>query len=180
VPSIHALEHAARVETAPPADAEDRVLLVERVLPLSLRRDAYEQGAYVPIRSFAHEPFSVRTEASAGGVEIVLRAPALGKRYRFPASGPVVIEYRWDPAALGEGGERGGWFAPELSLACPVTVRCTPDAERWEYDILTISKSERGLEATVQGRSITLRWPIDAAGGRIELSWEEAEAADAD
>src|SRR5512135_2571908 len=151
-------------------DAEDRVLTVERVLPDALRRESYERGDYVAAWSWAREPFTAGAEAGAGGVEIVLRAAGLGKRYRFPSSGPIVIEYRWDAAALGDG---GGWFAPELSLAHPVAIRCVPEAERWEYDLVTVSKSERGLEQTVQGRSITVRWPIAAGEGRIELAWEE-------
>ena len=157
-----------RADTLPPVDTEDRVLTVERVLPDALRRESYEGGDYVPLRTWARESFSARAEATAGGVEMVLRAPGLGKRYRFPSSGPILIEYRWDAAALGS-----GWFAPELSLAHPVTIRCIPEAERWEHDIVTVSKSERGMEATVQGRSITVRWPVSAAEGRIELTWEE-------
>ncbi len=159
---------AAGGDPLPPIDAEERVLTVERVLPNALQREAYERGEYVPLRTWAREPFSARADATAGGVEIVLRAPGLGKRYRFPSAGPVLIEYRWDAAAL-----RDGWFAPELSLAHPAAVRCIPDAERWEHDITTVSKSERGLEETVQGRSITVRWPAGVTEGRIELSWEE-------
>lgn len=147
-------------------DGEDRVLSVERVLPDALRRESYERGDYVAARTWSREPFTARADASAGGVEIVLRATGLGKRYRFPSSGPILIEYRWDVAALGGG---GGWFAPELSLAHPVTIRCVPEAERWEHDLVTVSKSEQGLEQTVQGRSITVRWPIAAGEGRIEL-----------
>jgi hypothetical protein len=143
---------------------------VERVLPDALRRESYERGDYVAARTWSREPFTTRAEASAGGVEIVLRATGLGKRYRFPSAGSILIEYRWDVAAL-EGG--GGWFAPELSLAHPVAIRCVPDAELWEYDLVTVSKSERGLEQTVQGRSITARWPIAAGEGRIELVLDE-------
>jgi hypothetical protein len=151
-----------------PVDAEERVLTVERVLPDAVRRESYERGDYVPARSWAREAFSARGEATAGGVEIVLRAAGLGKRYRFPSNGPILIEYRWDAAALGN-----GWFAPELSLAHPVAIRCIPDAEIWEHDIATVSKSERGLEETVQGRSITVRWPMKVGEGRIELSPRE-------
>lgn len=147
-------------------DGEDRVLSVERVLPDALRRESYERGDYVAARAWSREPFTARADATAGGVEIVLRATGLGKRYRLPSSGPILIEYRWDVTALGGG---GGWFAPELSLAHPVSIRCVPEAERWEHDLVTVSKSERGLEQTVQGRSITVRWPIAAGEGRIEL-----------
>ncbi|HSD30760.1 MAG TPA: alpha-amylase/4-alpha-glucanotransferase domain-containing protein [Gemmatimonadales bacterium] len=147
-------------------DGEDRVLSVERVLPDALRRESYERGDYVAARAWSREPFTARADATAGGVEIVLRATGLGKRYRLPSSGPILIEYRWDVTALGGG---GGWFAPELSLAHPVSIRCVPEAERWEHDLVTVSKSERGLEQTVQGRSVTVRWPIAAGEGRIEL-----------
>jgi hypothetical protein len=81
----------------------------------------------------------------------------------------MLIEYRWDAAALGGG---GGWFAPELSLAHAVTIRSVPEAEVWEYDLVTVSKSERGLEQTVQGKSVTVRWPVTAGEGRIEVMLE--------
>ena len=154
-------------EPLPPVDTEDRVCAVERVLPGALRRDAYERGDYAPVRTWAREPFTARAEASAGGAEIVLRSASLGKRYRFPSSGPIVFEYRWDAAALG--GD-GSWFAPELSLAQAMTIRCVPEAALWEHPIVTLSKSERGLEETVQGRSITVRWPIGLGEGRLELA----------
>jgi 4-alpha-glucanotransferase len=168
VPSIHALEHAARLDVLPPVDPDTRVLVIERVLPTTLRRETYERGEFVPLRSWAQETFTARIDASGAGVEVLLRAPGLGKRYRFPASGPIVLEYRWDPAAVGS-----GWFAPEVSLAHPATVRFVPDGETWEYDIVTVAKSERGFEETVQGRSLTVRWPVEAGSGRIELSWDD-------
>jgi len=39
----------------------------------------------------------------------------------------------------------------------------------WTYGITTVAKSERGLEETLQGRSLTPLWPIEVASARIEF-----------
>jgi hypothetical protein len=100
-------------------------------------------------------------------VEIVCRpAPAgLEKRLRFTAGGQLTVAYRWDPAAL----PPGACFAPEISLAHPLELRYTPVAEVWSFPITTLAKSERGLDETVQGRSLTPRWPVGLGEARVEI-----------
>ena len=36
----------------------------------------------------------------------------------------------------------------------------TPEADWWRHPVETLAKSERGLDRTRQGESITLRWPM--------------------
>jgi hypothetical protein len=36
----------------------------------------------------------------------------------------------------------------------------TPPADPWHFPIETVAKSERGLDRTRQGESLTLRWPV--------------------
>ena len=83
----------------------------------------------------------------------------------FDARGGFSVTYRWDrdafpPSAL---------FAPELSLAHLLEPACVPDAEVWSFPIATVSKSERGLDDTVQGTSLTLRWPVKVGEARIAI-----------
>jgi hypothetical protein len=60
-------------------------------------------------------------------------------------------------------------FAPELSLAQELETVCVPHAELWSFPIATVSKSERGLDDTVQGTSYTLRWPVTVGEARIDI-----------
>ena len=64
---------------------------------------------------------------------------------------------------------QGGWFAPELSLAAALELVLDPPVEAWRYPIETVAKSERGLERTLQGESVTPRWAIGIGAARIEL-----------
>jgi hypothetical protein len=40
----------------------------------------------------------------------------------------------------------------------------------WSFPIATVSKSERGLDETVQGQSLTPRWPVALGEARIEVT----------
>ncbi|MGH7536997.1 MAG: alpha-amylase/4-alpha-glucanotransferase domain-containing protein, partial [Gemmatimonadales bacterium] len=93
-------------------------------------------------------------------------ADALTKELRFDARGRVRVTYRWEaatfpPAAL---------FATEISLARPLQLTYAPTAEVWSFPVVTVAKSERGLEETTQGYSFTPRWPVSAGGAQIELA----------
>jgi hypothetical protein len=98
-------------------------------------------------------------------VEVVCRAPGLEKRLRCAADGSLSVAYRWDPRAF----PPGALFAPELSLAHRVDFTCTPEADVWSFPIATVSKSERGLDETVQGRSFTPRWSVVVGEARITI-----------
>jgi hypothetical protein len=65
--------------------------------------------------------------------------------------------------------EANAMFAPELSVSRSVPVHVHPDAEIWRSEITTVARSERGFEETVQGFSITPRWPAHLGSARLEL-----------
>lgn len=168
-PSIHDLEARMRLNELPPLDAEPRALLRERALPLDLAEPMYARGDYDPSWSVSTAELAWTIEHAPDHVTVTFTATEGGvatftKRYHFQSGGRLVAEYRWHPAAF-----PGAVFAPELSYAGPVEVTCEPAAPVWSHDIVTVAKSERDLERTIQGRSITPRWPASAGEARIEL-----------
>ena len=76
------------------------------------------------------------------------------------------MTWRWEPSAA----ETGDLFATELSVAGAVSLSPTPSADEWRFEIETVAKSERGLDRTRQGESITLRWPVELGEASVELS----------
>jgi hypothetical protein len=171
-PSIHDIEQGIRLEQRPPLDADDRALFVDRVLSKTLDLDQYSSGDYWPVRSWAQAPCRFAIERSADGIEIVGSFPgadgetdALVKRLRFTADGGLRVSYRWDPSV----GHADDLFAPELSLFAPLELRLEPVGDIWTFAIETVAKSERGLDRTRQGESVTLRWPVHLGEASVEV-----------
>jgi hypothetical protein len=164
-PSIHEIEKGVRLDRLPPVDGDTRAMFVDRVLPGALTLDAYASGAYDPLASWAARPLAFAVHASEEAIDIVCTEDGFEKRLRFDAGGRLTVAYRWDPAAF----PARALFAPEISLAHPLEVACRPEADVWTFAIATMAKSERGLEETVQGRSLTPRWPVQLGEGRIEV-----------
>ena len=158
--------HEAEV-SLPPVDQEDRALLVDRVLGPEVSFDSYQAGRYDSVRSWARRALKATIEPLPD--EIVIHCQGtdglIEKRLRFTRSGGVSVEWRWDPMAFGP----EAWFAPEISLAEPLELRCEPPTEVWSFPIATVSKSERGLDQTVQGTSYTPRWPVAVGAARLDL-----------
>jgi hypothetical protein len=48
-------------------------------------------------------------------------------------------------------------------------ITCTPATPVWTYDIATVAKSEKEIETTTQGRSVTPLWPVTVGEARIEI-----------
>ncbi len=165
MPSIHEIEQSLALKQLPPFDTEDRALFVDRVLPARLTRDDFAQGAYQPVRSWARTAFTAEVVARAEAVEVRLAADGLVKTLRFKADGALEVAYTWDPAAY----PAGALFAVELSLAKPLDLKWAPDAELWRFLVATTAKSERGLDETVQGESVTVRWPVTAGSGTLTV-----------
>jgi hypothetical protein len=167
--SIHDIEAGLRLDERPAQDSEDRALLVDRILPRGLGVDDYARGAYWPVISWARRRCECSLARRRGGVEIECAfgtgREVLGKKMRFEPDGRIVVSYSWDPA-IADPDDR---FAPELSLAGALELRTTPPAEEWRYTIETVAKSERGLDRTRQGESVTLRWPVHLGNARVEL-----------
>jgi alpha-amylase/alpha-mannosidase (GH57 family) len=170
-PSIHDIEEGIRLDHLPPLDADDRALLLDRVLPAGLPLRSYAAGDYWPLRSWAGTRCSFKIERHPDLIEIVCSFPesnggtGLEKRLGFSADGSLRVAYHWDPSV----GQPEDWFAPELSLYAPLELRTEPAAEIWTFPIETVAKSERGLEHTRQGDSITLRWPVRLGEAVVEL-----------
>jgi len=168
-PSIHDLEAGIRLDARPPLDQDDRALFVDRVLPRGVRFEDYVGGGYWAILSWARERCAFSVERRKGGVEITCTVPEgrsrLEKRIWCDAEGHVAVTWRWEPSAA----ETGDLFATELSVAGAVSLSPTPSADEWRFEIETVAKSERGLDRTRQGESITLRWPVELGEASVEL-----------
>jgi len=154
-PSIHDIERGLHLDELPASDAHDRSLLQERI-----------PGG----PSWIGVPMSFSVSARGDAIEIVLDGSAgdarLRKRIRFEADGVVVVRYEWDA----DPGDGNGEFTAELSLARPLAIVAEPDADRRESAIETVAKSERGLDRTVQGRSVTFAWPVTARAASLRLA----------
>jgi hypothetical protein len=124
------------------------------------------------VRSWARTPCRFGIESAGDTVEIACTfadphtgETQLTKRIRFSSGGSVSVGYAWSPAL----GDPADLFATELSLFGHLEVRSHPEAERWSFPIETVAKSERGLDRTRQGESLTLRWKLEVGEASIEL-----------
>ena len=170
--SIHDLERDAFTAVMPPFDRESRAAFVDRVLPPEAELEAYRSGALEPLLSWSNAPMDAELRSEEGAVVIVMRpspsatdAPALEKVMRFETNGSLSVSYGWEP----EGLPGDALFAPELSVAREVPIDLEPEAEVWRYPIVTVVRSERELEETQQGISLTPRWPLSAKRAFIRL-----------
>jgi len=167
-PSIHDLESRIRLNELPPVDAAPRVLLRERGLEAGLDQQSYERGDFDSLDAPGEGPLPYTIESSADRVTLSFKLVETGittfeKHYSFATDGRLTATYRWSLAAL------EGVFAVEVSYRGPLEITASPAAETWSYDITTVAKSEKGLEETVQGRSVTFRWPGAVGSAMLEL-----------
>ncbi len=186
-PSIHDIEEGIRLEQRPPLDTDPRALFLDRILPAGLALDQYAAGDYRPTRSWAQSScdFAIQRQDDSIAIVCSFREPGdaektFEKRVEFTTEGSLTISYRWDPSV----GQPEDLFAPEISLFAPLEIRSEPEAEIWTFPIETVAKSERGLDRTVQGQSVTLRWPVHLGEATVEIAPErlaerrELQAAD--
>jgi hypothetical protein len=89
----------------------------------------------------------------------------LEKSIRIRADGELEVSFQWGSDAFPE----DSFFTTELSLGAEADVHSAPPADIWRYPISTFSKSEKGFDETVQGESVTIRWPIETGWGRVRL-----------
>jgi len=180
-PSIHDLEEGLRFKELPPVDPEERALFVDRVLPDDLRLEDYRQGRFNPIHSWARVELKLLgaeegiTEdendplgSPSHWVEVRLGDEGPGnleKRIRFSSDGSLEVHYQWDPEAF----PAEAVFTTELSLGEAAQVRAHPETVAWRFPVSTYSKSERGFDETVQGDSLTIRWPVAQGWGRVRV-----------
>lgn len=175
-PSIRDLEGEFRFTELPPADREDRSLFQERVLPGGLGVDAFRDGTYEPLHSWAAEELQVMAvdegvdaAPGSGWIEVSLGSESddtFEKSIRFNLDGAVEVLFSWDPSDFPE----DSVFTTELSLGADARVQAVPESTQWRFPISTFSKSERGFDETIQGESLTIGWPIQAGWGRVRLT----------
>jgi alpha-amylase len=167
--SIHEIEAWIRLEGRPPVDAEDRALLLERILPGSLTLEEYAGGDYRPRHSWARAGFDYAVQRRRGALEIACATGVgqdrLAKLIRFGHDGEMTVRYAWDSRAS----PPEDLFSTEISLAGSLEPVTTPAADSWRFAIETIAKSERGLDRTRQGESLTLRWPVRLGEAAVVL-----------
>lgn len=155
----------------PPADADPRAILQERVISSGVVQDQFAAGEYWPVRSWAGVQcaFTIERHHDFIAVACAFEGPlGLEKRVEFAADGAIGVSFRWDAS----GGNPEDFFTSELSLFAPLEIRSDPPAEQWSFPIETVAKSERGLDRTRQGESITLLWPLTLGGARLQMAPE--------
>jgi 4-alpha-glucanotransferase len=163
-------DEGVRLEGRPPLDAEDRALLVDRVLPRGVGLEEFTGGRYWSVLSWARRRCALSVDRRGDAVELVCRVAEgrarLEKRLAFAPDGGLTVGWTWNPEAA----DPGDLFTSELSLGGPLSLVPTPEAEVWRFDIETVAKSERGLDRTRQGEAVLLRWPVGlgAAGLAVE------------
>ncbi len=167
--SIHDIEEGVRLDERPPLDSEDRALVIERILPKGVGFADYASGAYWPVLSWARRGGQCTVARRRGGVEVECgmdgQREGFRKRIRFEPEGRIVLSYEWSTTLA----DPEDFFAPEFSIAGDLELLSTPPVEEWRFAIETVAKSERGLDRTRQGESVTLRWPIRLGKARIEI-----------
>jgi 4-alpha-glucanotransferase len=167
-PSIHEIEDGVRLDEMPPLDAEARSLFQERVVQTGVTQEQYAAGKYWPVRSWTQVQCGFTIERQHDSIAVVCSfdgQPGLEKRLEFAADGTIGVSFQWDPSD----GHPDDLFTSELSLFAPLEVRADPAAEQWSFPIETVAKSERGLDRTRQGDSVTLRWPLSSGAARLQV-----------
>lgn len=185
-PSIHDLE--TQLTRIPPIDNDSRGLFVDRVIPADTTVDDFVAGVVAPLRSWAREQMSVNSAVHQDEATIDLHCSDLRKTIRVALTaegadraasvaavatgGPdassavsVSCEWQWNPAEH----PAAAWFTTELSFSTPLSIDA-PGGERWDYDIETMAKSEKGFDRSSQGSAVVLRWPIAAGAARVTVS----------
>jgi len=163
VASIHDLERAMTLVERPPVDLDDRALFVDRILGAEVTTERHALAAYKPVKSWARAAMSFEVIEEDDAVEIVCTGDALVKRIRFSEDGSITVTWSWDGSAF----DPGTRFTSECSLFRPLELEATPAATRWVAPVETVAKSERGLDRTIQGESVTLLWSATVGNAKL-------------
>lgn len=163
VASIHDLERAMTLVERPPVDLDDRALFVDRILGAEVTPERHALASYKPAKSWARAAMSFEVIQEEDAVEIVCTGDALVKRIRFSEDGSITVTWSWDGSAF----DPGTRFTSECSLFRPLELEATPGATRWVVPVETVAKSEKGLDRTIQGESVTLLWNATAGNAKV-------------
>ena len=163
-PSIHDLE--TQLTRVPPVDSGSRGLFVDRIIAGETSREDFVDGQYVPVRSWAGQQLISTSQVADDRASIALTCHDLSKTITVrdsPAS--IACDWTWDAAEH----PPGSWFTTELSFSAGISIDA-PGAERWDYDIETVAKSEKGFDRATQGAAVVLRWPVSAGAAQVTIS----------
>jgi hypothetical protein len=163
--SIHELEHAMTLVERPAIDLDDRAFFVDRILGADLTADRHARADYTPLESWARSHLDFDVIEEQDGVEIVCTGDGVEKRIRFSENGEIAVSWTWNPSAF----EADARFASEISLFRPLEIVGSPAATVWTAPVETVSKSEKGLDRTVQGESVTLLWNAALGGASLRV-----------
>ena len=150
----------------PAIDLDDRAFFVDRVLGAEVTPDQHARANYKPLESWARSRFNFNVIEDQGAVEIACNGNGVEKRIRFSERGEIDVSWKWDPSAF----KADAKFTSEISLFRPLNIVASPTASTWSAPVETVSKSEKGLDRTVQGESVTLLWSaaLGAASLRVQ------------
>ena len=161
-PSIHALE--SQLTDMPPIDTDPRGLFVDRVIGVDACRDDFINGHVQPVRSWAAERMQSTHRIVDERAVLAFHSPDLDKTVTIDAA-RITCEWRWINTQF----PAEAWFSSELSYSGNITIDA-PGAERWDYPIETVAKSEKGFERAKQGNATVLRWLAGAGHAIVTLS----------
>ena len=163
--SIHELEHAMTLIERPAIDLDDRAFFVDRILGADVTPDRHARADYTPLKSWARSRLDFNVIEEKDAVEVVCTGDGVEKRIRFSENGEIAVSWTWDPSAF----EANARFASEISLFRPLGIVGSPAATTWTAPVETVSKSEKGLDRTVQGESVTLLWNASLGGAGVRV-----------
>lgn len=163
VASIHDLERAMTLVERPPVDLDDRALFVDRVLGPDVTPERHALAAYKPAKSWARTAMKFEVIQEEGVVEVICSGEGLAKRIRFDEDASITVTWSWDSSAF----DHGARFTTECSFFRPLEIKPATDAGLWVAPVETVAKSEKGLDRTVQGESVTLLWPATAGTAQV-------------
>jgi Alpha-amylase/alpha-mannosidase len=161
VPSIHDLEHSMKLVERPAVDLDDRALFVDRIISGDVTADQHARASYTPLKTWARAALAFEVIEDGGSIEVSCRSDGLEKRLSFSEDGTIDVSWTWDASAF----RAGDRFASEISLFRALEIET--NAILWRAPVETVAKSEKGLDRTVQGESVTALW--DASLGRAAL-----------
>jgi alpha-amylase/alpha-mannosidase (GH57 family) len=165
--SIHDIESQLVLTYRPHYDRDTRAILQERLLPARITEDDAVAGSYLVSHSWVDAAGQTTVEDTAEGLRVKLTFPHLEKVLLFQGDGRITAEFSWQvPPGLEP---VPAWFSTELSLAREIDLDAG-GALLWRYPIETVAKSERGLDRTLQGFALLLRWPVGQERARIVIA----------
>ncbi len=149
----------------PAIDLDDRAFFVDRILSADVTPDQHARANYTPLKSWARSRLDFEVIEHDDAVEISCTGDGIDKRIRFAENGAISVSWKWDPSAF----EAAARFATEISLFRRLEIVGMPAGTTWTAPVATVSKSEKGLDRTVQGESVTVLWDVTLGAAALDI-----------